>query len=227
MWLPWDIDAAMAWPLAAALGLVLALALAILAHRLPRAVLGDLPSGDTSAHRRYRSALVLMGPIVAIGCVWGFGPTPVALAALVLILVLLALAWVDLETGLLPDLLTLPLLWLGLLVNLDFAFSTLPDAVMGAVAGYLLLYFVAGLFHALTGREGMGRGDFKLLAALGAWLGWGALPSVVLISSVLGLTVALLARCMGRLAPGQAFSFGPFLAVAGIIAMVRYALRLV
>jgi leader peptidase (prepilin peptidase)/N-methyltransferase len=134
---------------------------------------------------------------------------------------LLALAWIDAETGLLPDLLSLPLLWLGLLVNLDGAFTPLPDAVVGAVAGYLTLWIICGFFLLITGRVGMGHGDFKLLAALGAWLGWASLPWVVLVSSSLALVVALGMRLTGRMNAGDALRFGPYLAGAGIVALLR------
>ncbi len=142
------------------------------------------------------------------------GALAVALAMLV------ALAWIDARRGLLPDRLTLPLLWLGLLVNLDGALVPLRDAVLGAVAGYAFLAGIAAGFRLLTGREGMGGGDVKLLAALGAWLGWAALPQVVLAASALALAVAVLRRLAGGLQPGQAFSFGPFLALAGALGLL-------
>ena len=142
------------------------------------------------------------------------------------LLILLTLAWVDAETGLLPDLLTLPLLWLGLLVNLNGIFASLNDAVLGAVAGYLLLWLIYWGFLLGSGREGLGQGDLKLLAALGAWLGWAALPWVLLISASLGLAAALGLRLLGRMKVGDALGFGPFLAVAGILTLFVPALRL-
>src|SRR5690606_4955661 len=121
--------------------------------------------------------------VLALLCAWQFGPTLAAIVAGVYCMTLLALALIDAESGLLPDLLSLPLLWLGLLINLNGAFTQLHDAVLGAAAGYLSLWGICQLFLLLTGKVGMGHGDFKLLAALGAWLGWLSLPWVLLISS--------------------------------------------
>src|SRR5690606_16810250 len=119
-----------------------------------------------------RVGLLLVSVPFAAACVWAFGATPAAAAAIVFILVVLTLAWIDSDTGLLPDVLTLPLLWLGLLVNLNGGFVSLQDAVLGAMAGYGVLWVIYQSFLLCTGREGLGYGDFKLLAAMGAWLGW-------------------------------------------------------
>src|SRR5690606_37910152 len=105
--------------------------------------------------------------------------------------------------------------------DLGDTFAMLPDAVVGAAAGYLALWLICGCFQLATGRQGMGRGDFKLLAALGAWLGWAPLPSILLISSLLALTVALLRRLAGRIKAGESFSFGPYLALAGMATLLR------
>jgi len=148
-----------------------------------------------------------------------FGPTVKGGAALLFLWVVIALAAIDWETQLLPDDLTLPLLWLGLLVNLNGYFAPLNQAVIGAVVGYLSLYTLYVIFKWLTGKEGMGYGDFKLLAALGAWFGVGALPEIVLASSLIGATVGILARLTGRLAQGQPIPFGPFLALGGLCAL--------
>jgi leader peptidase (prepilin peptidase)/N-methyltransferase len=146
-----------------------------------------------------------------------------ALAGLVLTAVLVALAFIDLDQQLLPDALTLPLLWAGLLYNLaagDAAFATLPDAVAGAVAGYLSLWLVYHGFRLATGKEGMGYGDFKLLGALGAWLGWQMLPVIILLSAAVGSVVGLSMLALGRGTRNTAIAFGPFLAAAGWIAML-------
>jgi len=152
---------------------------------------------------------------------WRFGATSTALAAMVFIWFTIALAFIDHETGLLPDSLTLPLVWIGVLVNLAGAFVPLPDAVIGAVAGYLSLWLVYWGFKLLTGKEGMGYGDFKMNAAAGAFLGWKMLPLVILLSSVVGLAFGALQMfaARGKWDAGFRFHFGPYLALAGIIAM--------
>src|SRR5690606_17526444 len=158
--------------IAAVFALALCLPLSRLAYRLPRALDPGLPDHGSALHRFHRAAFWLASPLLALCCAWRFGATPAAVAALVYVVVLLALAWMDAETGFLPDLLTLPLLWLGLLVNLGGAFAPLDGAVVGAAGGYMALWLICGAFLLATGRQGMGHGDFKLLAALGAWLGW-------------------------------------------------------
>jgi len=153
-------------------------------------------------------------------CAWHFGYSPALVAALILSWVLLVLAVIDLRTQLLPDDLTLPLLWLGLLLALVPLFADLRSAVIGAIAGYLVLWSVFWLFKLVTGKEGMGYGDFKLLAALGAWLGWQSLPTIVLLSSVVGALVGIgliVFRRHGREVP---IPFGPYLAAAGWLTLV-------
>jgi leader peptidase (prepilin peptidase)/N-methyltransferase len=154
-------------------------------------------------------------------CAWRFGATMTALGATLFIWFTIALAVIDQETGLLPDDLTLPLVWLGLLVNLAGAFVSLPDAVIGAVAGYLSLWLVYQGYKLLTGKEGMGYGDFKMNAAVGAFLGWKMLPLVILLSSFVGLLFGALQMfaARGRWDASFRFHFGPYLAVAGIVAM--------
>lgn len=148
---------------------------------------------------------------------WGFGAQ--AVAAWVLLAALLALAVIDIDTQLLPDDITLPLLWLGLLVNLTGLFCTLEEAVIGAAAGYLSLWLVYHLFKRLTGKEGMGHGDFKLLAALGAWLGWKLLLPIVLAASLAGAVVGLLLIVARRHDGTRPLPFGPWLALAGAAAL--------
>ncbi|MGL5453212.1 MAG: prepilin peptidase [Aeromonas sp.] len=142
------------------------------------------------------------------------------LTALLLTWVLVALTFIDLDNMLLPDQLTLPLLWAGLLVNLVGGMVPLADAVMGAMAGYLLLWSLYWGFKLLTGKEGMGYGDFKLLAALGAWLGWQALPVVLLISSLTGAVMGLTLIAIQRHQHSKPIPFGPYLAIAGWIALL-------
>lgn len=173
------------------------------------------------------SRIGLRYPLVELSCgllsvlvAWQFGPTPQALAALLLLWALLALTFIDYDTQLLPDQITLPLLWLGLLLNIDGLFVDLSTAVIGAAAGYLALWSVFHLFRLLTGKEGMGYGDFKLLAVLGAWLGWQLLPQIVLVSSLVGAVVGIgLILFRGR-ERSHPIPFGPYLAAAGLIALL-------
>jgi len=152
--------------------------------------------------------------------VWQFGASAEALAALVLTWGLIALAFIDLDTQLLPDDITLPLLWLGLLISLAGLFTDSTSAIIGAVAGFLILWSVFHLFRLLTGKEGMGRGDFKLLALFGAWLGWQALPQIVLLSAMAGAIIGVALIATGRRDSQQPIPFGPFLAMAGWIALL-------
>lgn len=153
---------------------------------------------------------------LAGACAWQFGWSAQLAGGLILAWTLLTLAMIDWHTQLLPDNLTLPLLWLGLLFNLDGAFAPLPQAVVGAVAGYLLLWSVFQLFRLLTGKEGMGFGDFKLLAALGAWYGWPALPALILMSSAVGALVGIALMAFRRHGRDVPIAFGPYIAGAGL-----------
>ena len=148
---------------------------------------------------------------------WHFGWTPALAGALALIAALVALTGIDYDTQLLPDDITLPLLWLGLAFNLFGVFTDLRSAVIGAMAGYLSLWSVYWLFKLATGKEGMGYGDFKLLAALGAWLGWQMLPLTILLSSLVGAAVGIGLMIVARHGRGVPIPFGPYLAGAGII----------
>ncbi|HEV3106805.1 MAG TPA: A24 family peptidase [Trinickia sp.] len=144
-----------------------------------------------------------------------FGPSGTAIAAFGLCAALLAMSAVDIDTRLLPDSLTLPLLWAGLIVNLAHTFASLRAAVVGAIAGYVFLWCLYWIFRFVRGIEGMGYGDFKLLAALGAWLGWAALPQIVLIAAVTGAVAGLAATWSGRMRFEEPLPFGPFLAIGG------------
>ncbi len=166
-------------------------------------------------------------PLVELACgllsayvAWHFGFTWQAGAMLLLTWGLLAMSMIDVDHQLLPDSIVLPLLWLGLLVNLFGLFTTLPDAVWGAVAGYLSLWSVYWLFKLVTGKEGMGYGDFKLLAMLGAWGGWQVLPLTILLSSVVGAVLGTIMLRVQKADSGTAIPFGPYLAIAGWIALL-------
>jgi leader peptidase (prepilin peptidase)/N-methyltransferase len=156
---------------------------------------------------------------------WRFGATPVALLWCAFAAVLVALAGIDWDTTLLPDSLTLPLLWAGLVTSALGWTIPLPEALWGAVAGYLSLWSVYWLFKLTTGKEGMGFGDFKLLAALGAWLGLKMVLPVVLVASVLGAAVGIAMKLSGNLREGRYVPFGPFLAGAGLAVMLAGSVR--
>jgi leader peptidase (prepilin peptidase)/N-methyltransferase len=168
---------------------------------------------------RYPMVEALTG-ILSAGLVWHFGSGIAGIAAMVFAWLLIALTFIDADTRLLPDDLTFPLLWLGLLVNLNGTFASLPDAVIGAAAGYLSLWLVYWGFKLVTGKEGMGYGDFKLLAALGAWMGWKALPVIILLSSVVGAAVGICLIVFARRGRDNPIPFGPYLAAAGMISLV-------
>jgi len=163
----------------------------------------------------------LLAGIGAAYSAWHFGPTLAAVGAALFVWFTIALAFIDQETGLLPDHLTLPLVWMGLLFNLAGAFTPLRDAVIGAVAGYLSLWLVYWGYKLATGKEGMGYGDFKMNAAVGALLGWKMLPLVILLSSLVGLAFGALQMfaARGRWDAGFRFHFGPYLAIAGLVAL--------
>jgi leader peptidase (prepilin peptidase) / N-methyltransferase len=152
---------------------------------------------------------------------WRFGASATALGATLFVWFTIALAFIDQETGLLPDDLTLPLVWIGLLVNLGGGFAPIREAIFGAVAGYLSLWLVYWGYKLLTGKEGMGYGDFKMNAAVGAFLGWKMLPLVILLSSAVGLLFGALQMfaARGKWDAGFRFHFGPYLAIAGLVAM--------
>lgn len=168
---------------------------------------------------RYPLVELLTGVLfAAVG--WRFGPTPVALLWCGFVAVLVALAGIDWDTTFLPDNLTLPLLWAGLVAAALGWTISLPDAVWGAAAGYLSLWAVYWLFKLTTGKEGMGFGDFKLLAALGAWLGVKMILPIVLGASVIGAVVGIGMKLGGQLREGRFVPFGPFLAGSGLVVML-------
>jgi leader peptidase (prepilin peptidase) / N-methyltransferase len=162
----------------------------------------------------------LLTAVFSIAVVALFGFTWFGLAALVFTWIMLALLFIDYDTQLLPDQLTLPLLWLGLLTNVFGGLTDPESAIIGATAGYLFLWSTYWVFKLITGKEGMGYGDFKLLAAIGAWLGWQVLPAAVLIAALVGLIYAAITSMTGRREAAAPIPFGPFLAVAGWVCLV-------
>jgi len=179
---------------------------------------GKCSACKTRISARYPIVELLTG--VAFGCAaWHFGFGLAALAAMLFLACMIALTAIDIDTQLLPDAITLPLLWAGLLLNLEGTFVDLRAAVIGAATGYLLLWGVYQAFKLATGKEGMGYGDFKLLAAIGAWLGWQMLPLVVLASSFVGAVVGVALIVLARRGREVPIPFGPYLAAAGVIAL--------
>ena len=168
---------------------------------------------------RYPLVELLTGVALAY-CAARFGATLAGLGAAIFLCALIAACFIDFDTQLLPDSITLPLLWVGLLVNLPGTFTDLQSAVIGAVAGYLSLWSVYWGFKLATGKEGMGYGDFKLLAAIGAWTGWKMLPLVILTSSVIGAVVGILLIVLARRGREVPIPFGPYLAGAGAVALL-------
>ncbi|MAX92330.1 MAG: prepilin peptidase [Pseudomonas sp.] len=183
------------------------------------ALRGKCSSCRAPISRRYPLVELLCGLLSAY-VAWHFGFSWQAGAMLLLTWGLLAMSMIDVDHQLLPDSLVLPLLWLGLIVNYFGLFAPLPDAVWGAVAGYLSLWSVYWLFKLVTGKEGMGYGDFKLLAMLGAWGGWQVLPLTILLSSVVGAVLGTIMLRMQKADSGTTIPFGPYLAIAGWVALL-------
>ena len=163
----------------------------------------------------------LIAGLSTAGAAWHFGAGSAALGAMLFLWATIALAFIDQATGYLPDDITLPLLWAGLLFNVSGTFVPLSQAVTGAAAGYLSLWSIYWSYKLLAGKEGMGYGDFKMTAAVGAFLGWKALPLVILLSSLVGLVfgAAQMLAARGRWDGGFRFHFGPYIAIAGVIAL--------
>ncbi|UXY16590.1 A24 family peptidase [Chitiniphilus purpureus] len=162
----------------------------------------------------------MLSAVLSAVVAWQFGPSLAGVGALLLTWALIALVFIDADTFLLPDSITLPLLWAGLLLNLLGGFVPLHQAVIGAMAGYLALWSVYWAFKLLTGKEGMGYGDFKLLAALGAWFGWQAIPIIVLLSSVAGAILGGAMMLAARKGLSKPMPFGPYLGIAGWLTLV-------
>lgn len=180
---------------------------------------GKCSSCKTPISLRY-PIVELIAAALSGALIWRFGSGWIGLATLLFAYLLLAMTFIDFDTQLLPDDLTYPLLWAGLLVNLDGGLVPLRDAVIGAAAGYLALWSIYWAFKLATGKEGMGYGDFKLLAALGAWLGWSMLPSIILLSSLVGAAVGIALIVFTKHGRDKPIPFGPYLAAAGMIALL-------
>ena len=179
---------------------------------------GRCKSCNTVISLRYPLIELLTG--IIIGCVsWKFGYSNTTFFAYMFALALITLTFIDFDTQLLPDDITLPLLWLGLVFNLNFGFTDITSAVTGAAAGYLILWSVYWAFKVIRGKEGMGYGDFKLLAAIGAWFGWKLLPAVILLSSTLGAVIGIALIVLTKRGKEVPMPFGPFLAIGGIAAL--------
>ena len=183
---------------------------------------GQCKHCHTAISLRYPLVELLTGLVFAV-CAWKFGATWTALAAMVFSAYLIAMIFIDADTQLLPDQLTLPLMWGGIVFHLaayllqaDWGITTLVDSLLGAIVGYMSLWSIFQLFKLVTGKEGMGYGDFKLLAALGAWLGISVLPIIIIMSAVVGLIFALIMK----VAKNQPMPFGPYLAISGWIVLV-------
>jgi len=174
---------------------------------------------DAHISLRY-PAVEALTALLSITVVWVLGLDWQLAAALILTWGLIALSFVDLDHMLLPDVITLPLLWLGLLVNLAGGFCDIGSAVIGAVSGYLVLWIIFHVYRMISGREGFGYGDFKLLAALGAWLGWQMLPLVLLLASLCGAVIGITLIMLTPREARQPLPFGPYLAVAGWIVLL-------
>ncbi len=172
----------------------------------------------TKISLRYPLIEALTG-MLAGAAAYQFGYALITLFAFIFIFALITLTFIDFDTQLLPDDITLPLLWLGLLFNINSGFTDLKSAVVGAMVGYLILWSVYWLFKLITGKEGMGYGDFKLLAAIGAWFGWQILPAVILLSSVAGAVIGIGLILFKGKQGHSAIPFGPFLAIGGIAAL--------
>lgn len=167
---------------------------------------------------RYPLVELLTG-LLSLGVAMQYGYSMLTVFALLFVFALVALTFIDFDTQLLPDDITLPLLWLGLGLNLQYGFTDIHSAVIGAMAGYLVLWAVYWLFKLVTGKEGMGYGDFKLLAAIGAWFGWQLLPAVILLSSIVGSVIGIGLIMFKGKTRQTAIPFGPFLALGGIAAL--------
>lgn len=176
---------------------------------------GKCDSCKTPISKRYPLVELLTGVLFA-AVAWKYGWSWITFGGGIFTAMLVALAFIDADTQYLPDQLTLPLIWLGLIFNIDGSFVPLTSAVWGAVCGYMSLWLLCYIYKLLTGKIGMGGGDFKLLAALGAWLGVGVLPILVFMAALIGIVAALIMR----IAKGQEFAFGPSLAIAGWIIFI-------
>ena len=181
---------------------------------------GKCSACGAAISKRYPAVELLTG-LLSGYVAWRFGFGLAGCGALLFTWAMIALTFIDIDTFFLPDSITLPLLWLGLLLNLGATYAALPAAVIGAAAGYLSLWSVYWAFKWATGKEGMGYGDFKLLAAIGAWLGWAQLPLVILLSSLVGAAIGITMIVFAGRDRARPMPFGPYLAIAGLIALLH------
>jgi len=181
---------------------------------------GRCSACGTAISVRYPAVELLSG-VLSGYVAWRFGFGLAGCGALVFVWAMIALTFIDIDTFFLPDSITLPLLWLGLLLNIGGVYAALPAAVIGAAAGYLSLWSVYWAFKWATGKEGMGYGDFKLLAAIGAWLGWSQLPLVILLSAMAGAVIGLAMIAFAGRDRAKPIPFGPYLAIAGVVALLH------
>ncbi len=182
-------------------------------------LLGKCHKCKTPISIRYPT-VELVTMLLSLVVAWHFGPTLQCVLGIITTWFLISMSMIDFDHHLLPDSLTLPLLWIGLLASLFQVFTDVESAVIGAAAGYLILWSVYQLFKLITGKEGMGFGDFKLLAALGALLGWQQLPMIILLSSLIGAAVGLTLIAVAGRDKNIPIPFGPYLAAAGWVAML-------
>ncbi|MEH6590102.1 MAG: A24 family peptidase [Halioglobus sp.] len=188
----------------------------VLSYVLLRGKCGNCDSGISL---RYPSIELVTG-LMTLALVAFYPASPALLGAILLTWSLITLSMIDFDHKLLPDDITLPLMWLGILFNLGSTYVSLQDSILGAMFGYLSLWSVFWLFKLVTGKEGMGYGDFKLLAALGAWMGWQAIPLIILLSSVVGAACGIALMVLQRRGKDVPIPFGPYLAMAGWIALL-------
>ncbi|TDA47882.1 prepilin peptidase [Burkholderia pyrrocinia] len=228
-------------------GILLAYVIAFLPEAMARAAASDIAADESQStvsdgrpadspdswqvDGTYRNhcgdRLAILMPLAVLASMTGavtaylaFGPTVQAMAAFGLIAALIAGSLIDIRHRLLPDVITLPLLWAGLLVNLGHLFVPLESAVLGAVAGYLSLWSLNWIFRMIRKIDGMGYGDFKLLAALGAWLGWEAIPLIIAISSLAASVIGIVLAAARRSGFATSLAFGPYLALTGAVLLV-------
>ena len=180
---------------------------------------GKCSSCKTPISMQY-PAVEALTALLSLAVAWRFGVSLQTAGGLLFTWILVALTMIDIHKQLLPDNLTLPLLWLGMILALFDTYTSLQSSVTGAIAGYLVLWTVFQVFKLATGKEGMGFGDFKLLAALGAWMGWAMLPQIVLLSSIVGAIIGSIMLVTGKTRSQQPIPFGPYLAIAGWIALL-------
>ena len=180
---------------------------------------GKCASCKTTISTQY-PIIEIVTAILSVFIATKFGVSLETVFGLILTWCLITLTMIDVKTQLLPDNITLPLLWLGILINTSNVFVSLESSVFGAIIGYLILWAIYKVFKRLTGKEGMGYGDFKLLAALGAWMGWEMLPQIILLSSLVGTVIGITMIVLKKQDKEKPIPFGPYLAIAGWVAFV-------